>query len=185
MKILHIVRHGETKYNTQGKYLGRTDQSLNTKGRQQALGLVHKVADLNIDLIISSPLKRTLETAEIIKPNKLQIIIEPSFIERSIGVYEGLTREQAKKKFPNMYKKDITRISNDAPTNGETILEVRKRVFNVLDNINKIYSGKNILIVTHAFVAKVINYYFNQQISEDNFFKFVLQNAEIKSYKFQ
>jgi len=181
---IYIVRHGQTDFNIQGRYLGRTDLSLNLTGRQQAERLIEKVKDLNVDFIFSSPLKRTIETAEIIRSDGYSIIVDPHFIERASGVYEGLTKEEAREKFPDLYKKNITRIFNNAPTNGETIQEVQDRVFDGLDKIKKNYNNRNIIIVTHGFVSKVINKYFNQQILESDFFDFVLQNAEIKKYKF-
>ncbi|MFH1187450.1 MAG: histidine phosphatase family protein [bacterium] len=216
MTKLYIVRHGKTDFNEQGRYAGRADISLNANGRQQTEELKQKIKDLNINIIISSPLKRAIETAEIIKPNDCKIISKPAFIERSVGVYESLTKEEAKEKYPKLYAKNITRILNEAPTGGETIAEVQNRVFAGLEKIKKSYSNsappqsperdcgeqiksrrsprgetaaergsdKNILIIAHAFVAKVINKYFNQQISEQDFFNFILPTAKIKEYRF-
>jgi len=185
MTKIYIIRHGKTDFNEQGRYMGRTDLSLNANGRKQAEKLEKHLKGLNIDVIISSPLKRAIETAEIIIPNDFKIISEYAFIERSVGVYEGLTKDEAKEKYPELYAKNITRIFGEAPIGGETIAEVQNRVFASLDKIKKIYHDKNILIVTHAFVAKIINKYFNQQISEQDFFDFVLQTAEIKEYHFK
>ncbi len=214
MTKLYIIRHGKTDFNEQGRYLGRTDVSLNFAGRKEAALLAERIKNLDIDIIISSPLKRAIETTEIVKPHSCKIIVNNFFIERSVGVYEGLTKEEAKERYPNLYERNITRIFNDAPSGGETILEVQNRVFEGLDKIRKSYSnfappqsperdcgeqiksrrsppsadgetaaergsGKNILIVTHAFVAKVINRYFNPQISEQDFFDFVLGNGEV------
>jgi len=185
MTKLYIVRHGKTDFNEQGRYLGRTDLSLNANGRFQAEELANHLKNLSIDVVISSPLKRAIETAEIIRPNNLATISEDAFIERSVGVFEGLTKDEAKEKYSELYAKNITRIFDEAPTSGETIMEVQNRVFAGLDKIKKNHQGKNILIVTHAFVSKVVNKYFNQQISEQDFFDFVLQNAEIKEYQFE
>lgn len=185
MPKIYITRHGKTDFNEQGRYAGRADIPLNANGKQQAEELKQKIKDLNINIIISSPLKRALETARIIKPNDCEIISNRAFVERSVGVYEGLTKEEAKEKYPKLYAKNITRIFDKAPTGGETIVEVQDRVFACLEKIKKSYSNKNILIVTHAFVAKIINKYFNQQISEQDFFNFVQQNAEIKEYRFK
>ena len=182
--MIYIVRHGQTDFNKQGRYMGRTDLSLNFVGRQQAMELAKEVKKLKIGFVVSSPLKRAMETAEIIKPNELKVIVNSHFIERSFGVYEGLTKDEAKKEFPDLYKRNITRVFNNAPLNGETIKEVQERVFNGLDEIKKNYQDKNILIITHAFVAKVINKYFNPNISEQDFFSFVLQTANIKQYQF-
>ena len=184
MKKIYIIRHGKTDFNEQERYLGCTDLSLNANGRKQATDVKNHLSSLNIDVIISSPLKRARETAEIIKLDNIEIISDSAFIERSVGVYEGLTRDEAKQQYPDLFVRNITRIFNKAPTGGETILEVQNRVFTSLDKIKKNYQGKNVLIVTHAFVAKVINKYFNPQISEQDFFDFVLQPAEIKEYQF-
>lgn len=159
--------------------MGSVDISLNSVGRKEAGLLVERVKNLDIDIVISSPLKRAVETAEIVKPRDCNIIINHAFAERNVGVYEGLTKDEAKEKYPELYKRNITRIFDDAPSGGETILDVEKRVFVGLDEIKEKYKDKNILIVTHAFVAKVINKYFNPRISDEDFFGFVLGNGEV------
>lgn len=182
---LYMVRHGETDFNKDKKYLGRTDVPLNLAGIAQAKQFAKKISGLNIEVIYCSPLKRAIETAEYIKSKQdCEIIIDDNFIERSVGVYEGLTKEEAKKKYPELYERNITRIFNEAPPNGETINEVIKRVFSGLNNIKTQNKFSNIMIVTHGFVAKVINKYFNVKISEREFFDFNLANTEIKKYTF-
>lgn len=185
MKNIFIIRHGETDFNKNGRYLGRTDEPLNTIGINQAKQLAEKARDLTIEVIYCSPLKRALETAEFVKiKHACEIIIDDHFIERSIGVYEGLTKNEAKNKYPDLYARNITRIFDEAPPNGETINEVIKRVFIGLDEIKKQNKFSNILISTHGFVAKVINKYFNPKITNQNFFDFNLANAEIMKYTF-
>lgn len=183
MKNIYVIRHGETNFNKNGKYLGRTDMSLNQTGIVQAKQLADKVSDLNIDIIYCSPLKRAIETAEFIKSeHRCEIFIDDHFIERSVGVYEGLTKDEVKNKYPDLYVRNITRIFNEAPPNGETINEVIKRVFSGLDEIRKLNKFSNIMIITHAFVGKAINKYFNPKMVEQDFFNFSLDNTEIKKY---
>jgi len=185
MKKIFVIRHGETDSNREGRYLGRTDESLNAIGINQAKKLAEKTSNLNIEIIYCSPLKRAIETAKFIEINHgCEVVIDKHFIERSIGVYEGLTKEEAKNRYPDLYAKNITRIFNDAPTDGETINAVIKRVFAGLNEIKSQKKFYNILISTHGFITKVINKYFNPQISEQDFFDFSLSNAEIKTYKF-
>ncbi|SRR6056297_1400484 len=185
MKKIFVIRHGETNSNREGRYLGRMDESLNAIGINQAKKLVEKTSDLDIEVIYCSPLKRSTETAEFIKINhSCGVVIDEHFIERSIGVYEGLTKEEVKNKYPDLYAKNITRIFNDAPPNGETIDEVIKRVFFGLNKIKNQNKFSNILISTHGFIAKVIDKYFNPQTSKQDFFDFRLNNAEIKKYIF-
>ncbi len=182
MITLYIVRHGETDYNKECRYLGRTDLALNSTGIHQAEELAEKIKDIPIDVVVSSPLKRTLQMARIIMPGK-EIIQDNHFIERSPGVYEGLTKEEAKSKYPDLYRKVVTRIFNEAPPQGETIKQVQDRVFNGLDDLKLKYPDRNILLVTHAFIAKVINKYFHHDLTEDNFFGFVLPLASIIKYE--
>lgn len=183
MKNISVIRHGETDYNKDGKYLGRMDVPLNSVGIAQAKQLAKKASGLNIEIIYYSPLKRAIGTAEFIKSgHNCQIVIDNHFIERSVGVYEGLTKEEAKNKYPNLYKRNITRIFNEAPPDGETINEVIERVFSGLDEMKKQNKFFNVMIITHGFIAKAINKYFNPKITEQEFFNFILKNGEIKKY---
>jgi probable phosphoglycerate mutase len=63
-------------------------------------------------------------------------------------------------------------------------LDVEKRVFVALDKIKHHYQDKKILIITHGFIAKVINKYFNPSITDQDFFSFSLKNLELKKYIF-
>lgn len=185
MKNIFVVRHGETDFNKEGRYLGRTDEPLNSLGISQAKEIAKKTKGLNVEIIYCSPLKRAVQTARFIaKSCSCEIIVKECFIERSIGDYEGLTKDEAKNKYPNLYLKNITRIFNEAPPKGETINEVMARVYSGLNEIKNQDKFSNVLILTHGFVAKVINKYFNPQISDQDFFNFNLSNAEIVKYSF-
>ena len=184
MEKLHIVRHGEIDLNVEGRYAGSTDVELNKKGLLQAHSTANEVSKFNIDLIITSPLKRCTVMAGIIhQVIKAPIIVIDDFKERGVGVYEGLTREEAKNQYPKLWAKNITRIYNDAPTGGETIAAVVKRVQNGLKLIQKKYQGKIILIVTHAFIGKVIHKLL-KNINEQQFFEYKLENAKVITYDF-
>lgn len=84
MKI-YLLRHGETAWNAQGRYLGRTDLPLTPSGRE-ALGR----ADFAPARVYVSPLCRTAETAEILFPGAEQAVV-PDFREMDFGVFEGRT----------------------------------------------------------------------------------------------
>ncbi len=184
MTEIYVLRHGETAYNKEGRYLGRTDVSaIFDFDKKEIEEFKSHIESLTFNLIISSPLKRCLETAEILIGKK-NVMINDSFVERSVGVYEGLTKEEAREKYPDIYSKNVTRQFNDAPPGGETILDVEKRVFVALDKIKHHYQDKKILIITHGFIAKVINKYFNPSITDQDFFSFSLKNLELKKYIF-
>ena len=179
MEKLFIVRHGEVNFNIEGRYAGSVDVELNAKGLQQARNTANEISGLNIDFIITSPLKRCERMADIIhKVIKAPIVAMDEFRERGVGVFEGLTREEAKNKYPGLWERNITRIYNDAPPGGETIKEVENRVFAGLEKIKEKYNQKNVLIVTHAFVGKMIHKFFNE-MAEEQFFEYKLDNAKI------
>ena len=71
---LYVIRHGRTDCNTQNKYNCRYDEDINEEGVEQAKNASKLVKNLNIDLIICSPLKRTKHTMEIINVNNVPVI---------------------------------------------------------------------------------------------------------------
>jgi len=111
----------------------------------------------------------------------LPVITMAEFRERGVGIFEGLTRDEARIKYPEFWARNITRIYNDAPPGGETIKQVEERVFVGLKEICKKYNNRNVLIVTHAFIGRMINKFFNN-ITEEQFFAYKLGNAKIAEY---
>ena len=175
MGKLIIVRHGETDYNVQGRYTGQTDISLNAAGMEQARLTAEKLRDEAIDLIICSTLKRAIETANIInKKLHLPMLERNELIELCMGVYQGLTKEEIIEKYPEMWE-------SQSPKGREDFSAVEDRVFKVIEDIKREYSGKNVLVVTHGYIAKVINKYFNNP-SEEEFHKYFLHNCDYSVY---
>lgn len=95
MKKLYFVRHGLSEMNVQGLMAGTTDTPLTDLGRKQAKKAGQSAKDLNINLIVSSPLSRALKTAQIIAQEigypKNKIILNQLLIERDHGSLEGKT----------------------------------------------------------------------------------------------
>ena len=89
MKI-YLVRHGQTDKNKNNIIQGVIDEVLNENGINQAKELKKKIDNLDIDLMIVSPLKRTRETAKIITENReIETIFDDRIIERNAGELEG------------------------------------------------------------------------------------------------
>ncbi|MDE7247329.1 MAG: histidine phosphatase family protein [Lachnospiraceae bacterium] len=104
---IYLLRHGETDWNREGLLQGHTDISLNEKGRLQVKDTVKKLSGLEtgIDYVVSSPLKRALESAEIaavlLDYPKERIGVEKLLIERGFGDGEGLSIEERAAKYPD------------------------------------------------------------------------------------
>lgn len=84
MKI-YLLRHGETRYNAEKRYLGRTDVPLSPEGREKLIQ-----ADFSPEAVYVSPLRRTAETAEILFP-EARLIPVPDMREMDFGIFEGRT----------------------------------------------------------------------------------------------
>jgi broad specificity phosphatase PhoE len=176
MKLL-IVRHGETQFNAEGRYLGALDAELNTAGISQAKSLRSILPDA-LDGVVCSPLRRARQTAEILcQGRNLELSIDDAFRERNVGVFEGLTREEAQSRFPDLWARNVTRQWQQAPTGGETIAEVIERVVDGLGRMYGKYQDGVVVLVAHGFVAKVIRAV--SQASFDDFFAWQLANGSV------
>ncbi len=154
MKVF-VTRHGQTSWNVLGKIQGQTDIELNETGRMQARETGESIKNEDIDLIITSPLKRAKETAEIINKNfNVNIIEDKRLMERFFGEYEGLTKEErAKLKEINPEINDIWNYNKNITFNSmETMQVFCNRVYEFLDEIVEKYKdkNKNVLLVTHG-----------------------------------
>ncbi|WP_371931551.1 histidine phosphatase family protein [Bacillus sp. MMSF_3328] len=86
MTEICLVRHGQTDWNAEGRIQGRTDIELNEMGVRQAAACRDHLANENWDIIISSPLQRARQTAEIINQNiQKPLVLMEEFIEKSFG----------------------------------------------------------------------------------------------------
>lgn len=179
---LYVIRHGQTEENRQHRYLGSFDPQLNATGRAQAdeaaTGLPAR-----IDLIISSPLLRARETARIIGARlDINVAIAAHFRERNVGVFEGLTQAEARHRYPELWARNITRQWDAAPPGGETISEVVTRVRTGLLQLTLACPDREVLLVAHGFVAKVIRALVQSSFAD--FFTWQLANGQLLSLNF-
>ncbi len=180
MKKLYYVRHGESTYNAQNRYAGSLDCELSAKGKEQAEIVGEKLVDEDIDIIVASPQTRAQQTAAIINQYlKLKIETEEDLREIHVGLYEGLTREEAAAKYPDRWKQGINRSFTFSPHEGETALDVQNRVYAAMDRILARHGDKNVLIVAHGFVGKAVNRYFNRELSDEEFFNYNVENCTV------
>lgn len=176
MKLL-VVRHGQTDWNVQRKIQGRTDNPLNEVGKSQAYETKKLLKNEKIDLIICSNLKRAQQTAEIINESRnIPIKYDDRIIEISYGENEGKSASEFDYEGIWDIDKDIK--YKDA----ENVKELIKRIYSFLDEIKE-YDEKNILLVTHNGVCRVINTYFNGIPEDKNFIKLGIKNCEAVKYE--
>lgn len=175
---LYVIRHGLTNCNLEKRYNGRYDEDINDDGIKQALGVSKQIKKLDIDLIICSPMKRTIHTMELINMKSKPVIYDDRLLERDNG---ELTRTKIDDYFDKEY---YNYYSTNIAEGLETLPELFKRVHSFLDEIKVKYKDKNILIVTHRAVAMAIQFYF-EEIPKDGMLLNVggQENCEIREYE--
>lgn len=175
--VLYVVRHGQTDKNVHGLVQGQTEADLNEKGIKDAEKLQSLVSSLNIDVVISSPLKRAKDTARIITNNQLPINIDDRLIERDWGMCEGAHIDEVDTvKCWNFYlNTDANRI--------EKVQDLLKRVSEFLEDIKVRYSDKNVLVVTHSAILRAIHYCLRPIPEDGDMSKLELPNLRIIEYE--
>lgn len=172
---LYVARHGQTVWNAQNKVCGVTDVELTEKGIEQAEKLADLVPD-DIDVIITSPLRRAVETSKIVAvKNNIPMYIEELLIEQDYGIYEGIDRKDPQ--FLNNKRNFAYRYPD-----GESMMQVAYRVYGFIDKIKKEYQGKNVLLISHGGVCRIIRTYFIDMTNEE-FFNYTLKNGKLEEYE--
>lgn len=175
MKIV-LVRHGSTDFNKEGLVQGLSDIDLNEDGINEIIKTKSKLSNINFDLCISSPLKRTITTAQIITNNKIPIIIDGLLVERNMGNYEG-------KNFKEYQMHDFWSLSKNYDINGvEPVKTIMDRTKIFLNKIKKDYHNKTILIVSHAATLRALHFNIVGYDNNTDFYSFKPQNGEAYEY---
>jgi len=156
MTDIIIARHGETEWNVAEVFRGRIDIDLNETGVKQAELLAGYLSTLPIEALYSSPLKRALRTAEVIaRPHKLKVNDEPDLIDFNFGRWQGLSHQEVKERYGELYARWIAHPEQVSMPDGETLEDVRKRVTRVINRIIGNHTGTSV-IVGHRVVNKVM-----------------------------
>ena len=151
-----MVRHGETEWNVKQVFRGRIDIELSETGMKQAELLAEYLRDIKVEAIYSSPLKRALQTAEVIaRYHRLNVEIVPSLIDFDFGRWQGLSRQEVKDKYKELYAEWLENPLRVRMPDGEELDEVRKRALGVVENIIAEHEDTAIL-VSHRVVNKVL-----------------------------
>ena len=142
---LAFIRHGQTNWNRDGRLQGSSDIPLNDTGRAQAVEAVAVLEGITWDAVVSSPLSRARETAEIVAAG-LGIELGPAYdglIERHYGEGEGANAEEIAAKWPDHHYPGL-----------ESLDSVVARAMRALDTIATVYGDANVVIVCHGTLIR-------------------------------
>jgi len=143
---LWLVRHGETEWSRVRKHTGRTDLPLTPDGESAARALAPRLRDVHFDLVLSSPLRRALTTAERagLRPEP-----EPDAVEWDYGDYEGVTTKEIRETVPGW------RVWRGPVPNGETIEDVARRADSVIRRV-RAEARERAILVAHGHFSRIL-----------------------------
>ena len=157
------MRHGATKWNTEGRLQGQTDIPLNDAGREMTISCAEGMKDVPFDLCISSPLIRARETAELITEGRnVPILFDDRLKEASFGKWEGLICKAEGYNVPlsdfGTYWRDPD--SPEIDPSVEKLTHVAERIEDFTKDLLMIpeYRDKTILLVIHGCVLCAFRY---------------------------
>ena len=145
---IYLARHGETALNAAGVLRGRLDPELDSIGRRQAKALGDVLGCENVQLIVTSPLRRAVATAQAVATRvSLELEIDPRFIDRDYGSWAGHAREEVIQRWGSV---------DNAP-DVEDVAQIRTRAMAALEQIVKrMERGAAGVVVSHDAINQIL-----------------------------
>lgn len=152
VRVIYLIRHGQTVLNKAGALQGRSDQPLNEVGIAQAQAAAAKLAERGVSFehVYASPLRRAIQTAQIVAPD-LPVQVDERLIEMDYGPYEGADLNNLPPEVLTFFQDFV---HNPAPDGMEQLADVVARTGAFVESIAGLVG--DVLVSTHAIAMKGI-----------------------------
>jgi len=165
--IILLARHGQSDWNASRRWQGHTDRPLTEKGLEQAEALAQRLADVELDAIYASDLRRAADTAaQVARGHRLEVVELQDLREVDVGSWSGLTRAEAERRFPE----GAARWKDGYPgwTDGESYTAMQTRVVKTVTGLGRVHEiahtmsdkrwrSARILVVSHGGPIRAIH----------------------------
>ena len=153
-----LVRHGETEWNKLGRFQGHEDIKLNERGLAQAKETATAAVEWGHAAIYTSPLIRTKQVAqEIAKTTSVPVLERPGLKELDLGDLEGVTGEEMREGWPDVFSAWRSNPEKVSMPNGESLLQLRERTWQSILEIEKQHSDQEtVVVISHNFAIRSI-----------------------------
>jgi broad specificity phosphatase PhoE len=154
---VYLVRHGATQLSAEDRFAGATDVPLSDVGRDQLRKLAVRLAREPIAAFYASPLGRTMETAAILaEPHRKPVVPRDGLREISHGHWEGRTRAEVEREYPEEYARWEADPYSFSPAGGEAGLAVTARALPALLEIVDAHAGEHVLVASHKATIRLL-----------------------------
>ena len=155
---ISTLRHAHTQYNAERRYAGSIDIPLSEAGIEDVHQAAPKLAEIKFDMVITSTLKRSIQTAELLIGDSAPIIQNELCNERNFGIMEGMTWEEIQTLEPPVL---MINVGNDLhtvnPKGGEPFEDVWERAKKFRHLLFQAYAGANILVASHGVFLQMFH----------------------------
>ena len=152
-----LIRHGETVWNSQQRMQGHSNSDLSSVGQAQIQALGQWMKIVPFDHIYSSDSLRAKQTAEAITQfSGHDLKIDIRLREKNLGVFEGLTSEEARERHPEVFRLFKTAGSKYVIDEGESTKQLQDRALEIVDEIRIKHPEESVLLVTHCGFIRVV-----------------------------
>ncbi|MBI9109083.1 MAG: histidine phosphatase family protein [Spirochaetales bacterium] len=157
MKRLYFIRHAESEANKNRILASRMPFSLTREGKADSLEIAAELKEItDIDHIISSPLKRAVETAESFSEVfGINFLTDDRIIEQYLGFYSGMSYDEVKLN-PDYQQDPLKRWNWEPSGGGESYSMIAGRICSFLSDVENTPGLDRVLIVTHAVALRLI-----------------------------
>jgi broad specificity phosphatase PhoE/ribonuclease HI len=154
--VAWLLRHGETPLSVERRFSGHDDAALTDRGRAQATAAARRLAELSVDAVISSPVRRARQTADAVAVALgLEVVIEPGFAESDFGDWQGFTFAEVQKQWPGQLQHWLDD-PEAAPPGGESQAATDCRVLQAREQVLSSYAGATVVVVSHVTPIKLL-----------------------------
>lgn len=152
-----LIRHGETEWNSQQRMQGHSNSDLSSVGQAQIQALGQWMKNVPFDHIYSSDSLRAKQTAEAITQfSGHELKIDLRLREKNLGVFEGLTSEEARERHPEVFRLFKTAGSKYVIDEGESTQQLQDRALEIVNEIRIKHPEEHVLLVTHGGFIRVV-----------------------------
>lgn len=157
MTLLLLIRHGETKWNVEGRWQGQADPPLSARGREQAREAAKALSRFEFSAVYSSNLRRALETAQVIATRLgLTVVMEPRLREIHLGKWQGMLSAEIKAEYPAEFERWHSAPLSVRPPEGEDLFALEARVLAAINDIVMHHAGQRVAVVSHELPIAIV-----------------------------
>jgi broad specificity phosphatase PhoE len=154
--MVFLIRHGVTDWHQERRVLGHRDVALNSEGLRQSQAVAEALKGVPIAEVISSPMLRAVQTAEVVAQQySIEIARDPRLADFRVGKWEGMAYDDVL--HSPEYQRFVADPLSERIPGGEDLKQIRDRAIGAVEQaLEDTPAGESVAIITHAGIVRVV-----------------------------